>query len=89
MNMVTGLQRVFLCIVVTFVAGDGLYLLGERLIFPRRTELFPVEIIAYIVAANIITLLAIYIAYKMIRWIADGFWERRKISHTPKEDVRR
>ena len=68
-----GFKRLALGLAIAAAVAAGLYMVGDGLIVARRKQLVPVEIILYIVIANILTVLVVYAGYRAARWVIQGF----------------
>ena len=67
-------QRLALMLVVFAIGGACLYLALDNLIFERRKHLLTLEIILYIVAANVLSFVILYLGTRAERWVVHGPW---------------
>jgi hypothetical protein len=65
-------QRLVLMLVVFAIGGVCLYVVLDNLIFERRKHLLTLEIIFYIVAANILSFVILYLGTRAVRWVNHG-----------------
>ena len=72
-NVRLGFKRLALALVVAIMGALMLYFVVDNLIVSRRYDLFTVEIIVYIVIANILSFLIIILSYRAAQWIIRGF----------------
>ena len=72
-NVRLGFKRLAFVLVVALVGALMLYFVVDNLIVSRRHDLFTVEIIVYIVIANILSFLIIILSYRAAQWIIRGF----------------
>jgi hypothetical protein len=73
MRWQNGIKR----LVVTMVAFLGVatvaYFVGEIFLFERRSSLIVPEIIGYVVVANVLTICAFFVFYRLYQWVLRGF----------------
>ena len=72
-NVRLGFKRLAFVLVVAIMGALMLYFVVDNLIVSRRHELFTVEIIVYIVIANVFSFLIIIFGYRAAQWIIRGF----------------
>ncbi len=72
-NVRRGLTRLAIMSALAVALAVLLFVLGDSLIVSRRKQLFTVEIILYIVGANILSFLVFYAGYRAVRWVQRGF----------------
>jgi hypothetical protein len=65
-------QRLVLMLVVFTIGGACLYVVLDNLIFERRKHLLTLEIILYIVAANVLSFVILYLGSRAVRWVVHG-----------------
>ncbi len=69
-----GLIRLVFVVVVSIAAASALFFLIDALdVVERRKLLRPLEIILYVVVANVVTLVFALIGFWTIRWVRRGF----------------
>lgn len=76
-NMKLGLKRLGIFVTALVLVVVSIFALGDAYIFPRRRLLIPIEIIFYILIANVLFLLLVFSFYRAVRWIAQGFKDAR------------
>lgn len=62
-----GFRRLAISIVIALVLLFVLYVITDNLLIPRRNKLFAIEIIIYIVLANIVSCLLLFGSYRLAR----------------------
>jgi len=65
-------QRLILMLAVFAIGGVCLYVVLDNLIFERRKHLLTLEIIFYIVAANVLSFVILYLGTRAVRWVVHG-----------------
>ena len=65
-------QRLILMLAVFALGGACLYVILDNLIFERRKHLLTLEIILYIVAANVLSFVILYLGSRAVRWVVHG-----------------
>ena len=68
-----GFKRLALVLVAVIAAAVALYALGDSLLVSQRKHLFTVEIIFYVLSANLISICIFYIGFHVARWVVRGF----------------
>ena len=74
-NVRRGLVRLAIMSALAVALAVLLFVLGDSLIVSRRKQLFTVEIILYIVGANILSFVVFYAGYRAVGWVGRGFRE--------------
>ncbi len=75
-NYELGFKRLAISLVIALVPLFVLYAMADNLI-DRRNYLWTIEIIAYLVFANIVSILLIFGGYRLARWVYLGFNDDR------------
>ena len=75
--MKRGLMRLGIFVTAVVLIVVSIFALGDTYIFTRRKLLIPIEIIFYIMVANVLFCLLIFSIYLAARWIAQGFKDPR------------
>ena len=65
-------QRLALMLFVFAIGGVCLYLVFDNLVYERRKHLLPLEIIFYIVVANILSFVILFLGSRALRWVVHG-----------------
>jgi hypothetical protein len=73
MNLTLGWKRLLVVNTISVFIVVFIYFLWDEFLIPRRKFLYTVEIILYIMIANVFSILLYYSAYRAVRWIAYGF----------------
>ncbi len=76
MNYESGFKRLARSLVIALVLLFVLYAMADNLI-DRRNHLLTIEIIAYLVFANIVSMLLFFGGYRLARWVYLGFNDDR------------
>ncbi len=76
MNYESGFKRLAISLVIALVLLFVLYAMADNLI-DRRNYLWTIEIIAYLVFANIVSMLLFFGGYRLARWVYLGFNDDR------------
>ena len=72
MNYELGFKRLAISLVIALVLLFVLYAMADNLI-DRRNHLLTIEIIGYLVFANIVSMLLFFGGYRLARWVHLGF----------------
>ncbi len=75
-NYELGFNRLAISLVIALVLLFVLYAMADNLI-DRRNHLLIIEIIAYLVFANIVSMLLFFGGYRLARWVYLGFNDDR------------
>ncbi len=75
-NYELGFKRLAISLVIALVLLFVLYAMADNLI-DRRNYLWTIEIIAYLVFANIVSILLLFGGYRLARWVYLGFNDDR------------
>ncbi len=75
-NYELGFKRLAISLVIALVLLFVLYTMADNLI-DRRNYLWTIEIIAYLVFANIVSMLLFFGGYRLARWVYLGFNDDR------------
>ncbi len=76
MNYELVFKRRAISLVIALVLLFVLYAMADNLI-DRRNYLLTIEIIAYLVFANIVSMLLLFGGYRLARWVYLGFNDER------------
>ncbi len=75
-NYELGFKRLAISLVIALVLLFVLYTMADNLI-DRRNYLWTIEIMAYLVFANIVSILLFFGGYRLARWVYLGFNDDR------------
>ncbi len=75
-NHELGFKRLAISLVIALVLLFVLYAMADNLI-DRRNHLLTIEIIGYLVFANIVSILLLFGGYRLARWVYLGFNDER------------